>query len=146
MQNELKSQMIEAASYPWPNEAETGSTGGSSRSAWNGDRQDGIWLHMKTSKFRCILRSSYMCSGFVCPLYSQERSVQCSLWSHGLWFISSWETPAPRHDTGLTELYLGKAAAGHFRAPQVSLDAYLWATELSPRLGLKWELGLVPCL
>lgn len=46
------------------------------------------------------------------------------------------ETPAPRHDTGLTDLHLCKATAGHFRAPQVSPDAYLWATGVSPRFSL----------
>lgn len=91
----------------------------------------------ETSKFRCVLRSSYM-SCWVCLLPLQPREIcPTQPLESGVVINIIWEeAPPPRHDTGLTDLYLCKSTAGCCRAPHIMLDIYPWATKLSPRFSL----------
>lgn len=133
--------------HPQPNEAEIGNTRGISWSLWNGDRQDGILLHMRHPNLDVYCEVPTCRAGFVCSHCSQERSVPHSLWSQGLWLISSGKRPPPpRHDTGLTDLYLCKSTAGCCRAPHIMLDIYPWATKLSPRFSLGQMEAWTPAL
>lgn len=81
----------------------------------------------ENTKFRCI-ETPVCVLGLFAP-FTSKRDLSNT--AFGIRAVE--DTPAPRHDRGFTDL---QTTAGYFRAPQVSVDAYLWAVELSPRFSV----------